>query len=203
MLTAATHGDEIITTEILLNLVEKLLAGYDVDARLKNIVDKNEVYFIPVVNPDGFTRRQRYEGGRDPNRSYPYPEDESIESTPSIAALRAFFHSRPIVGSIDFHAYGEMIMYPWAYTYDHIEAADKAQFHAVTEHMAKTNGYAYGPISEVIYVAKGSSCDYYYWKKKTKALAIEVGSQKAPPPQQIPAYTLEQTEPTWRFLESF
>jgi hypothetical protein len=61
----------------------------------------------------------------------------------------------------------------------------------------------YGPISEVIYVAKGSSADYYYWQKKTKALAIEVGRAKAPPAQQIPAYTEAQAEATWRFLESF
>jgi hypothetical protein len=96
-----------------------------------------------------------------------------------------------------------MVMYPWAYTYSSVDEKDSQIFHPLTQSMAATNSYAYGPISKVIYVAKGSSADYYYWKKKTIALAVEVGNSKAPHPSQIPAYTEEQAEAMWRFIEAF
>lgn len=116
LLTAATHGDELITTEVLLNLMEKLLVSYNKDPRLTKMVSGHELYFIPVVNADGFAGRQRYDSGRDPNRSYPWPGDLNAKPTPSIEALLSFFHQHNFVGSIDFHAYGELLMYPWAYT---------------------------------------------------------------------------------------
>ena len=203
LLTAATHGDEIITTEVLVRMIEEAVSSYGADTRWTNLIHDREIYFVPVVNPDGFTRAQRYEGLQDPNRSYPYPEKVDAKPTPSIAALIQFFESRDFAGSIDFHAYGEMIMYPWAYTYSEVDSKDKNTFHQLTQKMAETNSYKYGPISKVIYVAKGSSADYYYWKKKTVALAIEIGTSKAPPPQSIPQSYLEQKEPTLRFLEAF
>lgn len=203
MLTAATHGDEIITTEVLLNLIDQIVAGYKVDSRFTKMIENHELFFIPIVNADGFVKVQRYDGMSDPNRSYPYPEDPTAHPTPSISALISFFNGREIAGSIDFHAYGEMIMYPWAYTYASVDNKDVSVFHPLTQKMAQTNSYKYGPISKVIYVAKGSSADYYYWQKKTIAIAVEVGHSKAPHPSQIPAYTAEQAEATWRFIENF
>ncbi len=203
MLTAATHGDEVITTEILMNLLERLVDNYAKDSRLTGIVDNRVIYFIPVVNPDGFYSRLRYDNNVDPNRSYPYPGDPNAKSTASITGLLKFFHAHHIVGSIDFHAYGELIMFPWAYTYEPIASEFYAPFNELAGQMAEQNKYTFGPISKVIYVAQGSSADYYFWKNKTKAFAIEVGMAKQPVPSQIPAYTEEQAEPTWRFLESF
>lgn len=203
MITAATHGDEIITTEIVINLINKLVDGYNVDPRLSKMINDHEIYFIPVVNADGYVNRARYDKGRDPNRSYPYPELANAAPTASINALIAFFKSRNFVGSLDFHAYGELTMYPWAYTSKPVPKKDAEAFDALAKKMAATNGYTYGPISKVIYVAKGSSADYYYWTKKTLAMAVEVGSDKAPYPNEIPEYTKQQTESTWLFIENF
>jgi Zinc carboxypeptidase len=203
MLTAATHGDEIITPEILVNLLDRLIAGYGSDQRFTKMVDEHEIYFIPVVNADGFISRERYDHGRDPNRSYPSPENQNMQPTPSIHHLVQFFSNRNFAGSIDFHAYGEIIMYPWAYTANSIPAEYAAPFDNLAAHMAESNSYTYGPIAKVIYVAKNSSADYYFWSKKTVAFAIEVGRQKAPHPREIPAYAEKQAEATWRFIESF
>lgn len=203
MITSATHGDEIITTEVVLGLIEKLMTGYGTDARLTKMINEHELYFIPVVNADGFIKRARYDHGQDPNRSYPYPEAPHVESTPSIKALLQFFHSRNFVGSLDFHAYGELTMYPWAYTYDSVAKKDKEIFESLAKKMAATNGYTHGPISDVIYVAKGSSADYYYWSKQTIAFAVEVGNSKSPYPHEIPNYINEQVESTWIFIEHF
>lgn len=201
MITASTHGDELITTEVLMDLVDKLVNGYGKDARLTKLVDSHDLYFVPVVNPDGFTQTNRYDGDADPNRSYPYPGHEDAKPTPSIAGVMQLFHSLDVKASIDFHAYGEMIMYPWAYTHDPIPQADHDRFDALTKQMADANHYVYGPISDVIYVAPGSSADYYYWKKGSTSLGIEMGQDKVPDPSEFPAYFASQEESTWRFLE--
>lgn len=203
MLTAATHGDELITTEVMLNLVDRLLDGYSTNARFASFIDNRDLYFIPVVNTDGFAQVNRYETGRDPNRSYPYPEKPNVSSTPAIGSLMKFFLDREIVGSIDFHAYGEMIMYPWAYTHDSIDPDTARRFHMLTGQMAETNRYAFGPISDVIYIAPGSSADYYFWQKGSTSLAIEIGRNKIPRPEQIQGYVDSQAESTWRFIEAF
>jgi hypothetical protein len=203
MLTAATHGDELITTEVMLNLVDRLLDGYSTNARFAGFLDHRDLYFIPVVNTDGFAQVNRYETGRDPNRSYPYPEKPSQSPTPAIGALMKFFLDREIVGSIDFHAYGEMIMYPWAYTHESIDAETAKRFHMLTGQMAEQNRYAFGPISDVIYIAPGSSADYYFWQKGSTSLAIEIGRNKIPRPEQIQGYVDSQAESTWRFIEAF
>ncbi len=46
----------------------------------------------------------------------------------------------------------------------------------VAAKMASTNGYAYGAIASTIYIAKGSSADYHYWKTKSLSLAVEMGN---------------------------
>jgi len=203
MLTAATHGDEIITTETILRFMEELVAGYQSNQRMTNIIDNNEIYFIPVVNPDGFYKRERYAGGRDPNRDYPWPERPNVSSVACIKNIRDFFDSRNFVGSIDFHAYGKLVMYPWGYTRNAPDSQDELVFSNLANAMSEANSYTAGQISRVIYVAKGSSADYYYWSKNTLAYGVELGRSKAPRSNQIPAVLEETREMTLKFLESF
>jgi hypothetical protein len=203
MFTGSTHGDEIITTEILLGLIDQLLTGYGLDSRMTDIIDKHELFLIPVVNADGFSIQARYDGNEDPNRSYPYPEDPNVTPTPSIAALIDFFNKRDIKGSIDFHASGGIVMFPWAYKKEYIDPIDYKELDFLTTLMSEVNGYRHGPISEVIYIAKGSSCDYYYWQKQTLAVGIEVGFDKAPAISLIQKYIDEQSESFYKFIEYF
>ena len=92
-------------------------------------------------------------------------------------------------------------MYPWAYTHDPVDPASHARFDTLTKNMAVANNYTYGAIADVIYVAPGSSADYYFWKKGSLSLGIEMGQDKVPDPSEFPAYFLSQEESTWRFLE--
>ena len=203
MITSATHGDEIITVEVEMELLGELLRAYGTDARLSKMVDERELYFIPVVNPQGYSRRDRYAGGfTDPNRDYPWPEKPERASVECIAALRRFFHSRDIKGSIDLHAYGKLVMFPWAYTVAS-PGEDESVFQLLGNAMAEVNRYEVGQISKIIYVAKGSSADYYYWKNKTIAYGIELATSKAPPFSTVPAIVNESREMIWRFIEHF
>ena len=204
MITSATHGDEIITVEVEMELIKSLLQNYEKDVRLSKMLKEKEIFFIPMVNPQGYSQRDRYANNNtDPNRDYPYPGDENKKSVDCIDALRTWFHSRDIKGSIDLHAYGKLIMFPWAYTKSSPPRDDEINFQYLTNSMAEINKYKAGQISKIIYVAKGSSADYYYWKNKTLALGIELSSSKAPPYGAVPRIVEESREMIWRFIEHF
>ena len=203
MITAATHGNEIITVDVALGLMEKLLKGYGVDARITNMLDSHTLYFVPAVCIDSYVAETRENEGRDPNRDYPYPEVPSRNPVGCIRDIMAFADSHQLAGTMDFHSAASMIMFPWAYTYNHIPTADYAKLDALTTRMARTNGFAHGSISETIYVAKGSSADYYYWKKHSMATAIEVSHNFAVEGDNGSDIVTENTESTWLFIESF
>lgn len=204
MINAATHGDEIITTEVLIRLIDELLQRSKVDGRLSDIIQNYDLYFVPVINPDGFTKRRRYAGGRDPNRDFPYPERPTRTSVACIKHLIDWVDKEKFDGTLDIHAYSRLVMYPWSYTKNPIEdATDELDFQHLVSHMSEENQYTHGQISKTIYVAKGSSSDYFYWKNKSVSLAVELGRSKAPRSSQIPSYVDESREMIWRFIESF
>ena len=203
MITAATHGDELITVEVVLGLMKKLLEGYQSDERLKKMVDTKELFFIPVVSPDGFTRQARHANGIDPNRDYPHPGNENKRSNPAIKAIMDFFGNHNIVASMDYHASGGMIMTPWAYTRKKIEGPKGEMYRSVGRRMAQAAGYRFGSVPELLYTAPGSSADYYFWKKQSLSFGIEVAQTKIPPASQIPHHIEKNTESTWILIESF
>jgi carboxypeptidase T len=203
MVTAATHGDELITVEVLFSLINELLQGYGKDSRLTKIIESRDLYFIPVVSPDSFEGRERYVQGLDPNRSFPWPENPTNKSVDCIQGLMDFTNAHHFVGSLDLHAYGKLVMYPWGYTKTPPNSKDNVIFNDLVQAMARDNQYTAGQISTTIYVAKGSSADYFYWKKETQAIAVELANQKVPPFSTIPKIVTQAREMMWTFLEHF
>ncbi len=80
------HAREVMTPEVLLDIVDQLLTGYGVDPVLTRRVDEAEIWVVPSHNPDGAqyvfssspgwrkNRRDNLDGtfGVDPNRNYPF-----------------------------------------------------------------------------------------------------------------------------------
>lgn len=203
LLTSSTHGDELISVEVLFGILDGIVDGYGTNVRMTQMVEGHELYFIPVVNPDGYTRKSRYANGVDPNRDYPWPEQPDRNPNECIKAVMKFFESHDFKGSIDYHASGGMIMYPWAYTEQKVTSADHSQFAQVTAKMAETNGYQHGQIPDLLYTAQGSSADYYYWKKHSLSLGLEIGDNKIPPASQIGKYVKQNLEAAYMFIEYF
>ena len=52
-LLADIHGDEKLSGEILLRLIEYVLLNYSVNSKITNIVNNLEIYCVVTVNPDG------------------------------------------------------------------------------------------------------------------------------------------------------
>ncbi|MBU1699406.1 MAG: hypothetical protein KJ831_04595 [Candidatus Eisenbacteria bacterium] len=84
------HAREIMTVEIVLHYARYLCEHYETDPLAAFLVDNRQIWFIPVVNPDGFLyneqiapngggmwrKNRRVNGGGcygvDPNRNYTY-----------------------------------------------------------------------------------------------------------------------------------
>lgn len=204
LITAATRGDELVTVEVLLAHIKAMSENFSEDVRLKNALKDKVLYIIPVVSPDSFNRRQRYVDGKDPNRAYPWPENENLRQRVGVIdQLMTFFQQEKFYSSLDLHAYGEMVMYPWGYTTKAPDASAKTLFDQAVFEMSRENNYKHGQISTTIYVAKGNSADYYFWKYNTFALAAEIGKEKIPNFGKIPQYVNETKEMFYRYLEVF
>jgi len=84
------HAREPITAEVCVSYIKRLAENYGTDPEVTELVDDNEFFILPVVNPDGYEyNRQTYPGGGgmwrknrrnngdgyygvDLNRNYPY-----------------------------------------------------------------------------------------------------------------------------------
>jgi len=95
------HGDETVSRQVLIYLVEYLLEKYGEEQRVTELVDSTDIYIMPSMNPDGFEKSVEGEcmgkdEGRnnaknfDLNRSFPDQFEEihvSAEDIPEGAAV--------------------------------------------------------------------------------------------------------------------
>lgn len=104
--TSLIHAREVISYQQMIYFMFYLLENYETDARVQAIVNNRELYFIPIINPDGYlyniqtnpngggmwrknrrnnggsfgvdlNRNYGYKWGLDNNGSSPYPTDET------------------------------------------------------------------------------------------------------------------------------
>ncbi len=95
------HGDETVSRQVLIYLLEYLLEKYGEEPRVTELVDSTDIYIMPSMNPDGFEKSKegdcigKYEGRNnaknvDLNRSFPDQFEEipvNAEEMPEVAAV--------------------------------------------------------------------------------------------------------------------
>lgn len=95
------HGDETVSRQVLIYLVEYLLERYGDEQRVTELVNNTDIYIMPSMNPDGFEKsvegdctgkdEGRYNAKNiDLNRSFPDQFDEihvKAEDIPEGAAV--------------------------------------------------------------------------------------------------------------------
>ncbi len=101
-LTGAHHGNETVSTDIIMGLAEHLVSPAAADLRRTW-----SFWLIPVLNPDGYLRRDRYNAnGEDLNRDYgmytsgrtpPYSQPETLTQL-------HFGRNFPPLLSLDYHS---------------------------------------------------------------------------------------------------
>ncbi|MEO0106563.1 MAG: M14 family zinc carboxypeptidase [candidate division WOR-3 bacterium] len=226
LISAVHHAREPIGCSICMDFIKYLTQNYGTNDTATTIVNNDEVWVVPVVNPDGYVFNETYNDpwgngwrkncrdnnnngqmdtdydGVDLNRNYGYmwgydnigsspnPPDEdyrgpSAFSEPETQAIRALCNADSFMYNLDYHSYGDYLIYPWGYINALPPEPDRSIYIAMAETMTTIigvpNNYAYGnPYQTVGYVANGGTFDWMYGdtieKPKFFAFSSEVGS---------------------------
>ncbi len=200
--TSTMHGDEVVGYVLMLCLIEELLAHYETDTRIKNLVDHVEIWINPLANPDGtyFLSDESVYGatrfnanGVDLNRNFPDPEagnhpDGNVWQTETLAMIN-FLKSIPFSLAANFHGGEEVVNYPWD-TWSRLHA-DNSWYHEISRAYADTvhqyspegymtfkengitNGYAW-------YTISGGRQDYSNYFLHAREVTIELSKEKVP-----------------------
>lgn len=115
----------------------------------------------------------------------------SAFSEPETQNIRDFCNAHQFQISINYHAYGNMLIYPWAYNDQ--QTPDSTEFREFTQLMASENGFITGTGTETVgYTSNGDADDWLYGEQtsKNKILSItpEAGDDQYgfwPPSNQI------------------
>ncbi|KAK1788062.1 hypothetical protein P4O66_016539 [Electrophorus voltai] len=128
------HGDEAVSRQVLVYLIEYLLTQYGTDPRVTALVNYTDIYIMPSMNPDGFERAiegdcKGNSAGRDNakhvdlNRSFPEQFDATstlANDAPEITAVIKWILQRKFVLSGDLHGGSVLASYPFDDTISHI-----------------------------------------------------------------------------------
>jgi carboxypeptidase T len=133
--------------------------------------------------------------GIDPNRNYGYlwgccggssdlPTAETYRghapfSAPEVARVRDFVEEHTnLRTAISYHTYGDLILYPYGYTYTDVPSdmtqLDRDTFVAMAAEMARTSAYTPQQSSD-LYITDGDFSDWMYGARKIYAFTFELG----------------------------
>ncbi|MFC1744386.1 M14 family metallopeptidase [Candidatus Riflebacteria bacterium] len=204
------HSREWISIQMIMHIIHKLVNGYADDEEIRFLIDNQEIYLVPVLNPDGVVysqtqykmwRKNRREMdqyfGVDCNRNFGYHWGESGASNwPGASTFRgpeAF--SEPVnqvIKSLEelvnfdtaltFHSYSELILFPWGYTSNN--CPDYSTFDNLARAMAEFNNYKPQPASS-LYICSGVSMDWLYGARGIYTFTFELARSFIPPENEI------------------
>lgn len=202
MIDGTQHAREWISAMATTCVADRLVRDYDTDPAIKDFVDHTELWVVPVANPDGYQhswgsdrywRKNRRGGhGVDLNRNYDLAwggagssgskRSETYRgaapfSEPETAALRDLARREQIALHLDFHAYSQLVLYPWGHT--STPARDRALLAAIGDRMASaifaTHQQQYRLMSAVeLYPASGIMSDWVHGATGALSYTIEL-----------------------------
>ncbi|MCG5214143.1 M14 family zinc carboxypeptidase [Streptosporangium soli] len=154
-------------------------------------------------------------GGSSPTPSSDTYRGAAAESAPEVRAVANFVRSRVVGGvqqikaHIDWHTYGELILWPYGYTFNDtgpgLTQDDRDAHATLGQSMASTNNYTPQQASD-LYITDGSIDDWMWGTYKIFSYTFEmypVSSSPGfyPPDEQIGPQTTRNREATLRLLE--
>lgn len=215
LFTGLHHAREGQGMTSALYFILYLIENYGKDSQTTFLVDNREIYFVPVVNPDGYVfnettnpngggmwRKNRrlnedFSFGVDLNRNYGFgwghdDEGSSPDASTNVyrgtaafseketQVMRDFCNSRQFKVALNFHSYGNLLMYPWGYLSSTL-TPDSVQFTQMATEMTKLNRFTIGTGDQALgYKTNGDADDWMYGDQTSKpkiiAMTPEIGT---------------------------
>jgi len=160
--------------------------------------------------------------GTDLNRNYSYGWGGSGSSgtctsttfrgyepfdAPETACVRDFFNAHPDINVLlTYHSHGNLVLWPWGYTYDPIADADDRQVHEIMgQQYASYTGYTPQQASD-LYLASGTTDDWSYGVTQNDAMpcfsfTVEMGNEFYPPPSVLPGMCADNCDGALYFID--
>ncbi len=224
------HGNEGVSAMVPYYLARLLLDNYGSNRTVTALVDENEIWIVPMVNPDGYvhgTRKNRRPNGDgsygvDLNRNYwyhwgsgpsssmspssynyigPYPFSE-----PETRAIRDLAEEQDFVLSASYHSYHPegLFLHPWGYDFSQ-KTEDHELMEVISKRMGNRLGYLWGQSSDPsigMYEANGDSDDWLYGNLSSLAFTIEIEhSSYNPPPGMLYGICTSHSDALIYFLD--
>ncbi len=181
LISEGIHGNEYLN--ISDRLPREFIEGQASDSGFKKFLAKGGIlYVVPILNPDGYTARQRENGrGQDLNRNFSIkaagnqgfsePETKGITTYMAKEAQATGFS---LEASMEYHCCIGGLIHPWAYTASPLPKETMDRHVEVGEKMKSIFGYQYGTVREIVgYDAIGGSDDYYLETYGRRAFSFE------------------------------
>jgi len=134
--------------------------------------------FDPEVDGVDLNRNYGFEWGLDDQGSSPNPSSdtyrgESAFSEPETAAVREFTLAHNFEIALNYHTYGDYLIFPWGY--DSNPTIDDPFFEAFAEVMTLQNKYTTGTGFETVgYLTNGDTDDWMYGEQTEKAKILSM-----------------------------
>ncbi|UCC93480.1 MAG: Ig-like domain-containing protein [Thermoplasmata archaeon] len=200
------HAREWMTTELMIWLMEHILADYGTNDTITQIVDTRELWLFPVLNPDGFVytdttdrtwRKNRRDSGGgdygvDPNRNYGYKwgyDDSGSSPDPGNILYRGPYPfsepctqvMRDLALDVGFHLGISFHTYSevmgFPPAYDRFHVPDYPFFKELGRRQAVHNGYDYGDVADgILYEVNGGFDDWMYFNTSALTFTYEMNS---------------------------
>jgi MYXO-CTERM domain-containing protein len=202
------HGDEPSSGVLALATAEHLLSGYGEDEAVTALLDRDEVWIAPMVNPDGVARDSRYNANVvDLNRNYAHEwsasefrAGDAPFSEPETHAVRAHGAWTALGAGLSMHS-GETNL-GWVWNHTAAATADAA----LLEGMAHSYGLACTTPGFWVtngaewYPTRGDTNDWSYGRHGVLDFTLEVTLDKSPPESTLPAVVEDHLPGVMAFL---
>ena len=203
--SSTMHGDETGGFVLMLRLADYLLKNYNLNTRVKTLMDNLEIWINPLANPDGaymsggiispLTSVRFNANGVDLNRNFPDPITPNTIRQKETLDMIKFMRKHKFVLSANFHSGSEVVNYPWDRWLYKLHA-DDSWFNTISRSYADTahiyggpaymnflnNGVTRGGAWYLIY---GGRQDFITGELHGREVTIELDDQYVTPAAQL------------------
>jgi len=202
------HAGELIGVEVALHILRSLVENYTTNSTIGWYVNGTQLWFVPMINPDGHVyveqgnpwrknRRPNPGGtyGVDLNRNFGHlwgleashnpPDDdycgEYAFSENETQAISKLVTDHPPKITLSYHAFGQYILYPWGNTINQEPVDARLSQIAWNMSFAMPESGRYLPMTaREMYAATGDTDDYFYMNLSVLPFTIELATSNRP-----------------------